>query len=636
MVRFKFIMNITRCTNPLLRSITIALLLYATLFCTSITLSAESVPTEVKHNLLQGNFKAAAQQLEGLASQDNFYAKYQLSLLYLSGRGVVKSTKRAEALLIESATRLPEAAYVLGSLYFKGKQLPKNLKSATYYLTIAATNNNKKALRLLSKIKSKTRSQRTISPELQDQLNGLIRQGELTKLQSLYSKGLVLNGSFDDGDTALILAIKLNKLAIANWLIEQDVDLNAKDTKGNTALHYAVSNKKLDSVQLLTKKYSNINSLNINQQTPLMIAIDLKFYSGINWLVNQGANVPRSYKNNLLKKKQINHQVELLNQLKSDASSLYFNWPIVAIAVAQNQQETAKRLVLDGNSPWQRTPNNLFALSICLNKGFVELAKLMLKQYPVSEQTSQRLIEDYFKSTVQLGEVDLIKSALNRGQQLNSNNLVASGIKVAIENERFSALDYFLPLIKERPDTSLLMMSISKNNLPLTKRLLEAGTDLGSKDPQGFTPLIKAIQLNHAELIALLLNNQADFDQTDNAGLTPLMWAAKKNCYSCAEDLVNQGANLELTSSLGNTALMYSAQGSNKTLQILLAQDPNISTRNNLSYTALMLAVQSGCYDCTQSLLAKDARPQRKTQTGQDSFDLASNKPNILKLLNEN
>jgi Ankyrin repeats (3 copies)/Ankyrin repeat len=65
------------------------------------------------------------------------------------------------------------------------------------------------------------------------------------------------NGN-DDGQTALIVAILLNRMEIAEFLLEKGCNVGLADCRGWTALHHAAQNNKPELVQLLLRFGANV------------------------------------------------------------------------------------------------------------------------------------------------------------------------------------------------------------------------------------------------------------------------------------------------------------------------------------------------------------------------------------------
>lgn len=85
-----------------------------------------------------GDFKAAAEILQHLASQGDPSAQINLAMLYLQGKGVAKDEAMAASLLDQSARQgNVSAAMNLGILFRNGQGVEKNLEHAYMWLQVA-------------------------------------------------------------------------------------------------------------------------------------------------------------------------------------------------------------------------------------------------------------------------------------------------------------------------------------------------------------------------------------------------------------------------------------------------------------------------------------------------------------------
>ncbi|XP_034190920.1 nuclear factor NF-kappa-B family member relish isoform X1 [Osmia lignaria lignaria] len=211
-------------------------------------------------------------------------------------------------------------------------------------------------------------------------------------------------------------------------------------------------------------------------------------------------------------------------------------------------------------------------------------------------------------------------------------------------------------------------------NLPeVTKALLMLGADPNRIDEHGFSPLHAAVRIPEggACVDALLSEKTVNIELPNDAGWRALHLAAEAGSYDAVCFLVQAGANVNDTEmSYGRTALHIAVEGGHKNIVEYLLKKTNISVnkRNFSGNTALHTAVvHSGARakELCALLIRYGADPHiqnhnRETDnvdkrkgpsinikeeidsedentegtTGQSSFDLAMNKPDILQLFN--
>lgn len=120
---------------------------------------------------------------------------------------------------------------------------------------------------------------------------------------------------------------------------------------------------------------------------------------------------------------------------------------------------------------------------------------------------------------------------------------------------------------------------------PLTEQELEA------KDPQGHTPLHRALIKNQIAMVKWLLNHKANVDALNAAGQSALHIAASLNRSNGLMLLLEHRALLTVKDHAGNTALHHAAMsGAEDVLDILLRQRLSADSLNDKGQTARQLA----------------------------------------------
>ncbi|MEW8508635.1 MAG: ankyrin repeat domain-containing protein [Candidatus Thiodiazotropha sp.] len=156
---------------------------------------------------------------------------------------------------------------------------------------------------------------------------------------------------------------------------------------------------------------------------------------------------------------------------------------------------------------------------------------------------------------------------------------------------------------------SPLHVAASKGSLVMTKILVKNGADLEVSDPQGHTPLLKALiarntivadylfesgakldpntalhetaKLGSADrdVIGFLLRQGAALDNTDAEGNTPLHSAILNDQRVVVKYLVNRGASLDIHNSAGQSPLAMAIERKNPDIVRILRQFGASETR---------------------------------------------------------
>jgi ankyrin repeat protein len=147
-----------------------------------------------------------------------------------------------------------------------------------------------------------------------------------------------------------------------------------------------------------------------------------------------------------------------------------------------------------------------------------------------------------------------------------------------------------------------LHVAAQKDSLVMSKILVKHQADLEALDPQGHTPLLRALiarntivahylvkqgaqfdpnQALHItastgsvdrDVISFLLKYDVDLDHLDEQGNTPLHTAILNNQRVAAKYLINRGADLEITNQQGMTPLALAMAQKNQDIAKILRQ----------------------------------------------------------------
>ena len=140
-----------------------------------------------------------------------------------------------------------------------------------------------------------------------------------------------------------------------------------------------------------------------------------------------------------------------------------------------------------------------------------------------------------------------------------------------------------------------LAASVSPENIPLVKALLDAGADpnaaridTNSLSSYFGNPLIVAEGWRHYAVAHLLLEHHADIHICDDTGRTPLTIAAGGDNCNEVQYLLGQGANIEETDGGGHSALIVAVFARRTSVvEYLVERGADVNHRDNSGLTAL-------------------------------------------------
>ncbi|XP_076234971.1 nuclear factor NF-kappa-B family member relish isoform X2 [Calliopsis andreniformis] len=313
-----------------------------------------------------------------------------------------------------------------------------------------------------------------------------------------------------------------------------------------------------------------------------------------------------------------------------------------------------ENLEFDGPSAKQHEDDTMFPKNV-----LIEALKCMKMDSKNTQQLMQKLLRDRstygdtaLHAALRYGQRDIVKYIL----MLISND---KNCKMLVNGQNSSG-------------KTPLHYAVLQNQPEITKALLMLGGDPNRSDEHGFSPLHAAVRIPEAGACvdALLAEQITDIEAHNDAGWTALHLAAEAGSYDAVCSLVRAGANVNNTDmSYGRTALHIAVEGGHKNIveYLLKKTSIDVNKRNFSGNTALHTAVvytgvrakelcsllirygadphiQNHDRESNNVDTRKESHVDVKVEvesdhenteevTGQSSFDLAMNKPDILQLL---
>ena len=154
-----------------------------------------------------------------------------------------------------------------------------------------------------------------------------------------------------------------------------------------------------------------------------------------------------------------------------------------------------------------------------------------------------------------------------------------------------------------------LSIAVRAGDPARVKALLDAGTDVNSRDPLGGTALLDACWMGNSEIVTLLLAHGADVNAVHReSGATPLKYAVLTARPKVVEQLLAAGADVRHTFRDGETALHLAASRSNPTIiEMLLKARASLDATDRDGSTPLDDAVLHDQISAVTCLLSHGA-----------------------------
>jgi len=164
--------------------------------------------------------------------------------------------------------------------------------------------------------------------------------------------------------------------------------------------------------------------------------------------------------------------------------------------------------------------------------------------------------------------------------------------------------------------------------------------DVGSRDDEGFTALMRAAKAGHSDIVRLLLEKDVDVHALNFEERPALFFAADTDKTDVAKLLIDKGADVDLKDDEGMTALILAARNGNVELaRLLLDKGANVNWTSKKQNTALRLAAFNGRTDVAKLLLARGAEVDAKDALGRNALFTAAawnENAELVRLLIEN
>ncbi|MDR6227193.1 ankyrin repeat domain-containing protein [Desmospora profundinema] len=195
-----------------------------------------------------------------------------------------------------------------------------------------------------------------------------------------------------------------------------------------------------------------------------------------------------------------------------------------------------------------------------------------------------------------------------------------------------------------------IFSSITTGNVEEVKCYLDKGGDPNLADEEGFTILMRSVMKGHVDLTKVIVEAGADCNNQNKGGATALLIAARYCGHAFREGkditdykeiihlLLNYGAKINFVDPVFGTVLHeLTKAGAIKMLEFVLEKgaDPNLTDEGG--WTPLHYAVFIGRIKVAQLLLQYGARKNIKTLAGDTPIDIArklgAKRNDILRLL---
>lgn len=362
-----------------------------------------------------------------------------------------------------------------------------------------------------------------------------IEQGRIEQVKALVAKGLDVNARTAKGSTALMVAARANRQAIAQFLLDKGAEVNAKNGTNDTALIHAAAKGSVPVARVLLRAKADPNIANIDGGDALIYSILKKDPAMVDLLLDNGAALDRRYdegKTALIMAIEQGQPAiaKTLIAKGADVNAGDENQKTALIhACEKRDAATVKALIAAGANPNAASKYGDMPLDTAIGEKHLVITRFLIENGAD------------FKSTTAL------TSAVIAGSREIADLLIAKGADI---NER--GADGKTPLIYAvAADTGIVRALVAK------------GADVNARDNEGQTAVLAAIKSfspSKPQTVQFLLEKGADPNAADDKGETPLIAAARQGDVPLVRVLLENGCDVSAQDKQGQTAWSHAFQ----------------------------------------------------------------------------
>ena len=270
------------------------------------------------------------------------------------------------------------------------------------------------------------------------------------------------------------------------------------------------------------------------------------------------------------------------------------------------------------------------------NKGDIIAASEVLRQSLADDglkDTTDSIVMLNCGPKVQLSSVLRAFSNLRKGITGNAHLAVISNPK--LKDDRVEMCGIAVGIMppthgkKERLNRDLIN-AVSKGNIKEADKLLKQGADVNFQEPDGGTPLHKAV--SHPEMIRFLFGKGAKVDAVDAEHAQPIHCAAFRGCFESVKLLVEAGADCKAKGPGGDVPLYLACCMDDFTkksdrgglVKYLLGKGVKVDAPDNMLNTPLSVAVENSSYEVVEMLVKAGADVNAKNKLDMISLHRAA------------
>uniref|UniRef100_A0A663FLQ4 Uncharacterized protein n=1 Tax=Aquila chrysaetos chrysaetos TaxID=223781 RepID=A0A663FLQ4_AQUCH len=168
---------------------------------------------------------------------------------------------------------------------------------------------------------------------------------------------------------------------------------------------------------------------------------------------------------------------------------------------------------------------------------------------------------------------------------------------------------------------TLLHVAAANGHLTIMEYLISKGAKIDVKDKKGRTPLHGAAEKGHGDAVKVLLRCDLSSDIMESA----LFRAVQENLHGIVAALIDRGTDINAYNEMQYTPLLLACEtGKAESAEVLIEKGADFSIKTPASDTALHLAVQAGAASIANLLLRKGIEINLMNQANETPLHIAA------------
>ncbi|MGM0599240.1 MAG: ankyrin repeat domain-containing protein [Candidatus Rifleibacteriota bacterium] len=410
----------------------------------------------------------------------------------------------------------------------------------------------------------KDKNTRRVAAPDGNRLHQAIAAGNREEVKSLLKNRELLSESDLQGNTPLLLAVKLKKPQIVSLLLKNGASTGSTDIELHSPLHEATQNNDLTMLNTLLKANPVINSKNRSGQTAIHVAAKNCYPEAFSLLLRHNAdiNLTDSAGNSVLhlvctgtETARVSICKKILELNPQINSRNFSDYTPLHIAAINGSKELITTLVRAGADIDSRLPNGNTALFFCKTDLIPHF--LTLGANPELKNNQGLTPFDYALLNGIKKRIHAFRKVLQKQNKISST--ASASLKSLHKAIRNGKIDLVNKLVGQNPEI------VNYKDIKL-----------------GETALHIAAEANQTAIAKFLLKNNAKINCYNHFARTPLHYTAMQGNLNLVKTLIEAGANLFAVDLRGSTPLHDAAtSGDIETYQYLIRAGAVDSTKNN-------------------------------------------------------